>query len=115
LVTLLDRFEQYDSRMLEQANRDWSHLHKYLDQLEVQIIDTSRQLVRCKTSLRFWTDVSQGTVQGPLLSMMTTDAGRIRAMEHLPRQYVIQLRAELAALPRRVDHSSLAVFRQFAD
>ncbi len=72
---------------------------------------TSRELVRCQASLRFWTDVSRGTVEGPLLRMMTTDAGRIRAIGYLPPQYVSQLRSELAALPRRVGRSSLAVFR----
>jgi hypothetical protein len=102
LATFLDRFKHYDERV---------HLREPLELLKVQIIDTSRELVRCQASLRFWTDVSRGTVEGPLFSMMTTDAGRIRAIGYLPPQYVSQLRAEVAALPRRVDRSSLAVFR----
>jgi hypothetical protein len=113
LVTLLDRFERDERRvqMLKQANSDWSHLRRPLSVAMVQIRRTASQLVRCKTSLVFWTDVSRGTAEGPPLRMMTTDAGRIRAMGYLPPQYVSQLRAETAALPDRVNRSTLAAFR----
>jgi hypothetical protein len=113
LVTLLDRFEKDDkqARMLIRAQGDWSHLREPLGVLMIQIRDTASELVRCKASLIFWTDVSNGTAEGPLLSMMTSDAGRLSAMGYLPPQYVSRLRAEIAALPDRVNSSTLAVFR----
>jgi hypothetical protein len=110
LIGLLDDFEQLDNQV--QSLVVWSHLRRPIGTVMVRIKNRSSDLVRYNTHLRFWIDVSQGTVEGPLLTMMTTPEGMIRAKNYLPPQYASQLQDEVAALPSRVNRSSLAVFRE---
>lgn len=112
LIGLLDNFEQLDNQVQSLVRPvRWSHLRRPIGTVMVLIKNRSSDLVRYNTHLRFWIDVSQGTVEGPLLTMMTTPEGMIRAKNYLPPQYDSQLRDEVAALPSRVNRSSLAVFR----
>ena len=116
---LLDRFTQLDSRIqvkvqAEIRKEKWSHLRKSVREIMKNIKQTAEELLRCKMSIRFWTDASQGTqgtaeVQYPTDSL--SDAVKTRIFKQLPPQYVSQLRAEIEGLPIEVNSSNLQVFR----
>lgn len=116
LRVLLDSFERTARFVEGDADRREKRRKMFNNDIERIISETkvtANEFLRARASLIFWTDVSQGTARGPLLSMMTTDTydGTLQAVSYLPRQYVSRLQAETAALPDRVDPSNLAVFR----
>jgi hypothetical protein len=91
--------------------KKWKYLHDSLTTIMGNIKKASEELLRCKASISFWTDAFKGTakVRYPIGSLSEDDVTRI--FKHLPPLYVTQLRAEVVALPNRVNRSNLEVFR----
>ena len=126
LGLLLDRFENLDQRIRSEilrapTERKAGVRYPIPDSLRIplarmveikpEIKRTSKQLLRCKMSLRFWTDVSQGTAEVRYPTGSMSDAIRTRVFGYLPRGYANQLQTELEGLPLKHIHENLAVFR----
>jgi hypothetical protein len=100
-------YSEYDDK--DNAKSD---LRTNIGTIMAQIKHTSNELVRCKVYLIFWTHVSNGMVEGPRLSELSTRVvGKFRAGGYLPPDYVDQLTSELEALPHSVLRTNLDVFR----
>ena len=113
---LLDRFMQLDSQIkvkvqAEVHKEKWSHLRKSVREIMKNIKQTAQELLRCKMSIRFWTDASQGTAEVQYPTGSLSDAVKTRIFKQLPPQYVSKLRAEIEGLPIEVNSSNLQVFR----
>jgi hypothetical protein len=113
---LLTRFEKVDERIQAKVGKDgtlaekWKYLHDSHTTIMGSIKKTSEELLRCKTSISFWTNASQGTAEVRYPTGSLSDDVVTRIFKHLPPPYITQLRAEIADLPE-VDRSNLDAFR----
>jgi hypothetical protein len=114
---LLTRFEEVDERIQAKVVQYGSTLEEalaYLYESRTTIMGnikkTSEELLRCKTSISFWTDASQGTAKVPYPTGSLSDDVVARIFKHLPPLYITQLQDEIARLPE-VNPSNLNVFR----
>jgi flagellar motor switch protein FliG len=114
LSRLLTRFEEVDERIQAKVGNTLEEALAYLYESRTTIMGnikkTSEELLRCKTSISFWTNASQGTAEVRYPTGSLSDDVVTRIFKHLPPPYITQLRAEIADLPE-VDRSNLDVFR----
>jgi len=121
LSRLLTRFEEVDKRIQAKVGNTLEEALAYLYESRTTIMGnikkTSEELLRCKTSIRFWTDASQGTAEVRYPTGSLSDDVVTRIFKHLPPPYITQLRNEITQLRKEiarlsdVDPSNLNVFR----